>query len=213
MKRTSVAAVSLGVGLLLATDADAGGLYLPGAGAVSTSRAGAAVASADDGEAFVLNPAGLAKTKGTTITVSAAIIDYAMKFSRRGDYDYIEGGSAKGTVERITLRTVALRHQNGPLHFVPYGALGAVRNNSRDWVIDKFELPLSPEVDSERVRKLIKSIGQQMLEDPELAPLMLDDARGGETWVEGTLPASPLDDSVRAAVGPVDFRAQQARGL
>ena len=87
--------------------------------------------------------------------------------------DYIEGGSAKGTVERITLRTVALRHQNGPLHFVPYGALGSVRNNSRDWVIDKFEIPLPPDVDSERVRKLIKSIGQSMLEDPELAPLIV----------------------------------------
>ncbi|MHB2169275.1 mechanosensitive ion channel domain-containing protein [Alsobacter sp. R-9] len=88
--------------------------------------------------------------------------------------DYIEAGSAKGTVERITLRTVALRHQNGPLHFVPYGALGSVRNNSRDWVIDKFEIPLPPEVDSEFVRKLIKKIGQQMLEDPELAPLIVE---------------------------------------
>lgn len=87
--------------------------------------------------------------------------------------DYIEGGNAKGTVERITLRTVALRHQNGPLHFVPYGALGSVRNNSRDWVIDKFEIPLPPDVDSEKVRKLIKSIGQSMLEDPELAPLVV----------------------------------------
>ncbi|WP_293853461.1 mechanosensitive ion channel family protein [uncultured Alsobacter sp.] len=87
--------------------------------------------------------------------------------------DYIEGGNAKGTVERITLRTVALRHQNGPLHFVPYGALGSVRNNSRDWVIDKFEIPLPPDVDSEKVRKLIKSIGQAMLEDPELAPFIV----------------------------------------
>jgi small-conductance mechanosensitive channel len=39
--------------------------------------------------------------------------------------DYIEGGNAKGTVERITFRTIALRHQNGPLHFVPYGSLAA----------------------------------------------------------------------------------------
>ena len=46
------------------------------------------------------------------------------------------------TVERITLRSVALRHHNGPLHFVPYGSLGTVRNTSRDWVIDKFNLPL-----------------------------------------------------------------------
>jgi long-subunit fatty acid transport protein len=73
--------------------AAAGGLLLPGAGAVSTSRAGAAVASADDGEALVLNPAGIAKAEGTTITLSAAIIDYAMEFQRRGSYDAVSGES------------------------------------------------------------------------------------------------------------------------
>lgn len=71
--------------------AAAGGLLLPGAGAVSTSRAGAGVASADDGEAFVLNPAGLAKSTGTTITVSAAILSYAMEFQRRGNYEAVTG--------------------------------------------------------------------------------------------------------------------------
>lgn len=70
--------------------AEAGGLFLPGSGAVSTSRAGAAVASTSDGEALGLNPAGLAKTTGTTITLSMAIIDYAMTFRRRGTYDYID---------------------------------------------------------------------------------------------------------------------------
>jgi moderate conductance mechanosensitive channel len=86
--------------------------------------------------------------------------------------DYIEGGNAKGTVERITFRTVALRHQNGPLHFVPYGTLGSVRNNSRDWVVEKFEIPLPVTVDSERIRKLVKNIGLEMLEDPELATII-----------------------------------------
>jgi small-conductance mechanosensitive channel len=84
--------------------------------------------------------------------------------------DYIESGSAKGIVERITFRTLALRHQNGPLHFVPYGSLGSVRNNSRDWVIDKFEIPLPVTVDSERIRKLVKRIGLEMLEDPGARP-------------------------------------------
>ncbi|HEY0484610.1 MAG TPA: outer membrane protein transport protein [Kofleriaceae bacterium] len=71
----------------------AGGLLLPGAGAVSTSRAGAAVASVDDGEAVVLNPAGIAKSEGTTITLSAAMIQYAMEFQRRGTYDAVAGES------------------------------------------------------------------------------------------------------------------------
>ena len=69
--------------------ADAGGLYLPGPGAISTSRAGAAVASADSGEAIAVNPSALARTEGTTITVSAAAIDYALTFQRRGTYDDI----------------------------------------------------------------------------------------------------------------------------
>jgi small-conductance mechanosensitive channel len=86
--------------------------------------------------------------------------------------DYIEGGNAKGTVERVTFRTMALRHQNGPLHFVPYGALGSVRNNSRDWVIDKFEIPLPVTVDSEQVRKLVKKIGLEMLDDPGFAKII-----------------------------------------
>src|SRR5689334_9147295 len=81
-------------GLLAAPAAThAGGLFLPGSGAVSTSRAGAAVASADDGEALSINPAGLAKTTGTTFTLSMAIINYAMEFTRRGTYDDIASGA------------------------------------------------------------------------------------------------------------------------
>src|SRR3954465_12482637 len=71
--------------------AAAGGLLLPGAGAVSTSRAGAAVASADDGEAIALNPAGIGEAEGTKTTLSAALIDYAMEFQRRGSYDAVAG--------------------------------------------------------------------------------------------------------------------------
>lgn len=87
--------------------------------------------------------------------------------------EYIESGSTtKGTVERITLRTVALRHHNGPLYFVPYGSLGSVRNNSRDWVIEKFNLPLPITVDSEQIRKMVKKIGIDMLADPDIGHMI-----------------------------------------
>jgi small-conductance mechanosensitive channel len=93
--------------------------------------------------------------------------------------EYIEaGGNAKGTVERITLRTVALRHHNGPLHFVPYGALGTVRNTSRDWVIEKFNLPLPIDADSEKVRKLIKKVGEELLKDEEIGHLLIEPLKG-----------------------------------
>lgn len=93
--------------------------------------------------------------------------------------EYIESGTAtKGTVERITLRTVALRHHNGPLHFVPYGSLGTVRNTSRDWVIEKFNLPLPIGVDSEKIRKMIKKVGEEMLTDPDVGHLLLEPLKG-----------------------------------
>ncbi|HEX7251111.1 MAG TPA: mechanosensitive ion channel domain-containing protein [Burkholderiales bacterium] len=93
--------------------------------------------------------------------------------------EYIEaGGNTKGTVERITLRTVALRHHNGPLHFVPYGALGTVRNTSRDWVIEKFNLPLPIDVDSEKIRKMLKKVGEEMTADPEVGHLLIEPLKG-----------------------------------
>jgi moderate conductance mechanosensitive channel len=93
--------------------------------------------------------------------------------------EYIESGTTtKGTVEHISFRTVALRHHNGPLTFVPYGLLGAVRNDSRDWVIDKFNLPLPLSVDSEKIRKMIKGIGDDLACDPELGSLIREPLKG-----------------------------------
>jgi long-subunit fatty acid transport protein len=81
--------VALPIVIVCSGSAFAGGMFLPGPGAVTTSRAGAAVASVDTGEAIAVNPAGLARTTGTTITISAAFIDFVMKFQRRGTYDDI----------------------------------------------------------------------------------------------------------------------------
>lgn len=81
--------------------------------------------------------------------------------------EYIEAGKLKGSVERISLRSVRLRHQNGQVHTIPFGQLGSVTNYSRDYVTMKFNLRLARDVDLERVRKTVKKIGQDFLEDPE----------------------------------------------
>ncbi len=86
--------------------------------------------------------------------------------------EYIEtgpGGRLKGTVETIGLRSVKVRHQNGPLHTIPYGQLGAVTNTSRDFATIKFNLRLDRGCDLETVRKAAKQIGLAMQEDPEIA--------------------------------------------
>lgn len=84
--------------------------------------------------------------------------------------EYIETGRLKGTVEKITLRSVQLRHQNGLVHTLPFGQLQAITNASRDWATVKFNIRLERGIDLEQTRKIIKRVGQEMLEDAELAP-------------------------------------------
>ena len=40
----------------------------------------------DDAEAISMNPAGIAKSKGTVVTVGIAALDYIMSFQRNGNY-------------------------------------------------------------------------------------------------------------------------------
>ena len=83
--------------------------------------------------------------------------------------EYVETGRLKGTVETIGLRSVKVRHHNGPLHTIPYGQLGAVTNTSRDFATIKFNLRLERGCDLETVRKTAKQIGIAMQQDPEIA--------------------------------------------
>lgn len=81
--------------------------------------------------------------------------------------EYIDTGKLKGTVEQISLRSVRLRHQNGPIHTIPFGQIAAVTNFSRDWGTIKFELHFDRDADLETIRKVTKKVGLGLLEHPE----------------------------------------------
>lgn len=83
--------------------------------------------------------------------------------------EYIDTGRLKGTVERVTLRSVRLRHQNGQVHTIPFGQLQAITNYSRDWQTVKFNLRVARDSDVDRIRKTVKRVGQEMLQDADLA--------------------------------------------
>jgi moderate conductance mechanosensitive channel len=88
--------------------------------------------------------------------------------------EYIQSGNYKGTVEGFSIRSVKLRHHRGPVYTVPFSLLGAVQNQSRDWVIDKLMVGITYDSDLEKARKLIKQIGLDLAQDPEFAPLILE---------------------------------------
>ena len=83
---------------------------------------------------------------------------------RKGEY--IDIGDVKGTVEKISVRSFQLRHHLGALNTIPFGEIKVLTNYSRDWVIMKLPLRVTYDTDVEKVRKLIKKLGQQLLTDP-----------------------------------------------
>ena len=87
--------------------------------------------------------------------------------------EYIESGNHKGVVESFSLRSVKLRHQRGPLATIPFGSLGAVNNMNRDWAIDKIIVKVTYDTDLVKMKRIIRDIGQRLLDDPELAPSII----------------------------------------
>lgn len=85
---------------------------------------------------------------------------------RKGEY--IDVGEVKGTVEKISVRSFQLRHHLGPLHTIPFGEIQVLTNYSRDWVMMKLPLRVTYDTDVEKVRKLIKQLGIELWEDPEI---------------------------------------------
>ncbi len=90
---------------------------------------------------------------------------------RKGEY--IDLGEVKGTVEKVSVRSFQLRHHLGRLHTVPFGEIKFLTNYSRDWVMMKLPLRVTYDTDIEKVRKLVKKLGQRLLEDPEIGPQFL----------------------------------------
>ena len=80
--------------------------------------------------------------------------------------EYVEVDGTMGTVEKISIRSMQLRHHRGPVHTLPYGEIPKITNYSRDWVIMKLRFTVPFGTDPNKVKKIFKTIGAEMMEDP-----------------------------------------------
>lgn len=80
--------------------------------------------------------------------------------------EYVDVGGTMGSVERISIRSMQLRHHRGNVHTIPYGSIEKVTNFSRDWVIMKLMFTVPFDTDPNKVKKIFKRIGAEMMEDP-----------------------------------------------
>jgi len=90
---------------------------------------------------------------------------------RKGEY--IDIGSAKGVVEKISIRSMQLRHHRGALTTVPFGEIQHVENFSRDWAMMKLAFRVTYDTDVDKMRKIIKKFGQELLADEYYGPMFL----------------------------------------
>lgn len=84
---------------------------------------------------------------------------------RVGEYVTVEG--TMGTVEKISIRSMQLRHHKGPVHTIPFGEIPKITNFSRDWVIMKLRFTVPFDSDPIKIKKIFKKIGQDLMEVPE----------------------------------------------
>ena len=79
--------------------------------------------------------------------------------------EYVDVGGTTGTVEKISIRSMQLRHHRGPVHTIPYGEIQKLTNYSRDWVIMKLKFTVPFDTDPNKVKKIFKKIGAEMIQD------------------------------------------------
>jgi small-conductance mechanosensitive channel len=84
--------------------------------------------------------------------------------------EYIDLGSVRGSVEKISTRSLQLRHHRGALHTVPFGEIQTLTNYSRDWAIMKLRFRVPFDTDIEKTRKIVKNVGKELMEHPDVGP-------------------------------------------
>ncbi|MBL6431233.1 MAG: mechanosensitive ion channel [Alphaproteobacteria bacterium] len=85
---------------------------------------------------------------------------------------------------KISIRSMQLRHHNGPLNTVPFGEIRFVKNFARLAVM-KLAFRVTYDTDVEKMRKLIKKFGQELLEHPDYGPKFLQPVKSqGVTALE-----------------------------
>jgi small-conductance mechanosensitive channel len=105
---------------------------------------------------------------------------------RIGEYVEIDE-NLRGEVERLSIRSMQLRHHRGPLLTIPFGQLHSITNHNRDWAIFKQEFPVAYDTDLNQVKKIIKRIGQELLDDPEHGPKLIETLKSqGVFKIEGS---------------------------
>ncbi len=91
---------------------------------------------------------------------------------RVGDVAQINGTS--GSVEAIKLRTTVLRDLQGTVHIFPNGQITQVSNMTKEFSYYVINVGIAYKENVDEVMATLKAIGEELLNDPEFGPVILN---------------------------------------
>lgn len=92
---------------------------------------------------------------------------------RVGDVVVVNGTG--GLVEEVNLRTLVLRDVAGVKHFFPNGTITTLSNVTQEWSAYVFDIGIDYNADVDRAIGIMRRVGDELREDPQFGPLMLED--------------------------------------
>ena len=88
--------------------------------------------------------------------------------------DVVKLGDKAGLVEALSIRTVRLRDLAGVVHTIPFSSIDAVSNLTREFSFHVFEIGIAYREDVDEVIEVIKAVGEELRQDAEIGPLILE---------------------------------------
>jgi moderate conductance mechanosensitive channel len=89
--------------------------------------------------------------------------------------DIVKIGQISGQVERITLRTTALRDTEGHLHFIPHGQITTVTNTTHGWARAVFEIRVSYRENVDHVINVLQELAAELAASEHFRGMILEE--------------------------------------
>jgi small-conductance mechanosensitive channel len=95
--------------------------------------------------------------------------------------DWVTVAGLSGDVERLSIRNIWLRGNDGAVHIIPFSAVTSITNTNRGLGNAAVSVTVAYKEDSDHVAEVLSAIAAEMRADPAFAPLMLGDLT---LWVD-----------------------------
>ncbi|MCG8546690.1 MAG: mechanosensitive ion channel [Alphaproteobacteria bacterium] len=89
--------------------------------------------------------------------------------------DIVTLGNHSGRVEAMSIRSIQLRDIRGDVHRVPFSEVTTTINKSKIFSYAFFDIGVAYREDVDRCMNVIREVGQEMRDDPQFSPVIIDD--------------------------------------